>query len=190
MPYRAFKIEKVLENELVSGAPLFLTVPGLGQPTERLHRIALGLCPDFHVVSAKVQLTPSHSSSVAHADNVKFAEFIRAKRDELGEVPIYAMGYGTGASSLIHLMLEFPEVCPNLILLHPSLTVESWRFPPLNGVRLLLTTGTGDVAAPEPTLRRFTEKAKMAGADTTLKTSSGGPSIGEGELAAIREFLR
>ena len=185
------------------GAPLFLTFHGTGGSEMQFHGFAEGLMPDGHVVSPRGNVSEMGAAryfrrtgegvydmvDLAHRTEA-MAEFIAGEKDRTGAAWVAGLGYSNGANILAAVVLSYPDLVNDLVLMHPLIPWQPDPQPGLKGRRILVTAGERDPICPAPATQAFAEYLAAQGADTTVHWHSGGHEIAQSEVEAITGFLQ
>ena len=107
---------------------------------------------------------------------------------ELGDTPIFALGYSNGANILAAVQFAAPELFDATILMHPLIPFT----PPavdFGGRKVLITAGQRDPMASVAMTETLGDYFTAHGAKTELAWHAGGHELRQEELRAAQAFL-
>lgn len=112
-----------------------------------------------------------------------------ARRYELQNGKILAVGYSNGANIAASIMLTNPDILAGAVLFRPMVPFLPQVSPDLQNVSVLLAAGRRDpIVVPEQTLA-LGEILKTAGATVSLHWHEGGHELGRDDIAAAKDWI-
>ena len=113
-----------------------------------------------------------------------------ARKYELQNGKILAVGYSNGANIAASMMLTNPEVLAGAVLFRPMVPFVPQVSPDLQNVAVLLAAGRRDpIVVPEQTLA-LGEILKTAGASVSLHWHEGGHELGRDDITAAKDWIQ
>jgi predicted esterase len=113
-----------------------------------------------------------------------------ARKYELQNDKILAVGYSNGANIAASMMLTNPNILAGAALFRPMVPFMPQVSPDLQNVSVLLAAGRRDpIVVPELTLA-LGEILKKAGANVSLHWHEGGHELGRDDIAAAKDWIQ
>ena len=113
-----------------------------------------------------------------------------ARKYELQNGKIFAVGYSNGANIAASMMLTNPDILAGAALFRPMVPFMPQVSPDLQNVSVLLAAGRRDpIVVPELTLA-LGEILKKAGANVSLHWHEGGHELGRDDIAAAKDWIQ
>lgn len=113
-----------------------------------------------------------------------------ARKYELQNDKIFAVGYSNGANIAASMMLTNPDILAGAALFRPMVPFMPQVSPDLQNVSVLLAAGRRDpIVVPELTLA-LGEILKKAGANVSLHWHEGGHELGRDDIAAAKDWIQ
>jgi phospholipase/carboxylesterase len=97
------------------------------------------------------------------------AEFVRSHKQRLSPIRTIGLGYSNGANILAAVAFVAPDVCDELILMHPLIPWTPSDQPALAQARMLITAGRLDPVCPPAQTVALERYFELQVAATTLK---------------------
>ena len=108
---------------------------------------------------------------------------------ELGDRPMYAVGYSNGANAATALLLRHPGLLDGAVVLRGLLPAPAPEGLDLRDVRVLAAAGATDALVPADMVRQLVAALRDHGADVTEHWSDRGHGLGQDDLDAAAAWL-
>ena len=177
--------------------PRLFTFHGTGGDETQFHDLARRMRPDARVISPRGDVSEHGAlryfrrtgEGVYDMDDLwlrarAMADFMRAE----GDGPAMAFGYSNGANILAAVLMIAPDLIGRAGLLHP-LVPWSPEPVPLDGTRVLVTSGDRDPICPAPLTRALEGWLEANGAAVETLRHPGGHELRPEEAQALATFL-
>jgi phospholipase/carboxylesterase len=185
------------------GAPLVFVFHGTGGDEHQFFGLIPQILPEAGIVAPRGDVSEHGANRFFRrtgegvydmadlaARTAKMVGFIRAHKARNPGVPVYGLGYSNGANILASVLLTAPDLFDRAVLMHPLIPWAPDPNPALKAVQVLITAGRRDPICPLPLTEALADYFTAQGSQVALSLQDGGHEVREGELAAIRGFLR
>ena len=189
------------ETQGTEGAPLIFTFHGTGGSERQFHDFASSLIEGAHVISPRGTVNEQGAlryfkrtgEGVYDMDDLRdrtedMARFLADHKARLGADRVVGLGYSNGANILINVMLEYPDIFTDAMLLHPLIPWSPAPQPELAKARILITAGERDPICPADQTRSLITYLEAQGADVHADWHAGGHNIMQNEVDAMKTF--
>lgn len=102
---------------------------------------------------------------------------------------VILLGYSNGANIAGSLLFRIPTPIQRAVLLHPMVPVRSITPPSLSHLSVFIGAGRNDSICPPQESLELHQLLSQAGATVQLHWTTGGHSITEDELLALRQWV-
>ena len=118
--------------------------------------------------------------------------FIDAAATEHGfaRESVVAVGYSNGANIAVSTLLLYPKVLSAAVLFRPMFPFEPEGSPELDGIPILIVSGTNDPLIDRDQPERLAEVLKEGGAEVTLNWSAAGHQLERAEVDVAQRWLQ
>ena len=123
---------------------------------------------------------------------VEFADFLSraARHNQIGTVPLFAIGYSNGANMAAATLILRPDTFAGAVLLRPMMIpVEAPSGRALAGQRILIVSGRADRAVPPDHPEALKKALENAGADVVLASIDADHEISNRDLSTVTAWF-
>ncbi|WP_404402213.1 alpha/beta hydrolase [Pelagibacterium halotolerans] len=187
------------EHDGPEGAPTLFVFHGTGGDENQLFDLARQLAPSARIIAPRGDVSEMGAlrffrrtgEGVYDMDDLalrtgRMAAFMKA---QVGDGPVYGLGYSNGANILASVMLSDPGIVTAAVLMHPLIPWAPSDLPGLKGRKVLITAGRRDPMSPAETTQALADYFAAQGAEAKLFWHEGGHEIAQAELGAVQRFL-
>ncbi len=187
----------------MQGQPLLFVFHGTGGDENQFFDFGRQLLPDAGIISPRGNVSEHGAlrffrrtgEGVYDMEDLAvrtdaMADFIRARKIETRPSKVIGLGYSNGANILGSVMLKYPGLFNEAVLMHPLIPWQPDAQPGLAGKRVLITAGQRDPICPPSSTQDFADYLIGQGVETELAWHPGGHEIQQSEIAAIQQFVK
>lgn len=189
-------------HDAARGSPLIFTFHGTGGDEHQFHGLARSLLPGAGVISPRGDVQEQGANRYFRrlaegrydlpdlaVRTARMVGWIAAAKAARLPGRTIGIGYSNGANILASVSFAAPDLCDQLVLLHPLIPFDPPPQPGLAGKAVLITAGRADPICPARLTRRLAAWYRAQGAKVALDWHDGGHEIRQSELDAIAAHL-
>ncbi len=177
---------ELLEHKSEPTMPVVLTLPSNLDTISELHSVARNHLPSFSVLSAHFD-PDDLSSNPSWPDEI--GNWLQTQMERLESYRLIAIGRGAGGRILASLLLYFPCLFKEVILLNPLLEDIDLEHTQLLGCRVLVAQSASTNAIEISAAEIFSRHVKSMGARSFHFVNDGQQNDGAFESTSIQSFL-
>ncbi len=127
-----------------------------------------------------------------HAQTAALATFVTDAAKAYGFDPkgVVAVGFSNGANIAASLLLSHPGILAAAVLLRPMVPFEPTDRPKLDGVPVLIASGSQDPMVSTAQRERLARLLRDGGADVTVSVEPAGHGLTQSDIDTARHWLR